>query len=81
MTTNYGLYRGTLPFTGSDHSPYDCNVGETSIIIPSGDDESSFFLAVAQNAGKEGSHGLDSSNVQRPVPGDSCLPQAIGICN
>lgn len=52
----------------------------TSASIPA-DNESYYYLVVAQYNSKEDSYGLDSFNVQRPAAFTPCLLQQIGNCN
>ena len=80
VTQDYGIYRGNLPFAAYDYMPLVCSTGTTSATIDSGDGNY-YFVVVAQNSGKEGSYGLDSSNSQRPASTSACLPQSIGTCN
>ncbi|OGF65013.1 MAG: hypothetical protein A2Y62_14405 [Candidatus Fischerbacteria bacterium RBG_13_37_8] len=81
LTQDYGIYRGSLPWSGYNHVPVTCTTcGTTSVVITQGTN-SYYYLVVARNAGHEGSYGLDSSNLQRPASPSSCSPQQIGTCN
>ncbi|OGF65021.1 MAG: hypothetical protein A2Y62_14455 [Candidatus Fischerbacteria bacterium RBG_13_37_8] len=81
ITTDYGIYRGTLPWTGYNYNSVLCSTGNsTSATIPD-IPESNYYLVVAQNEGSEGSYGLDSFNSQRSAASSPCLLQSIGDCN
>lgn len=80
-TKDYGIYLGTLPWSGYNHSPIVCSTsGLKNKTIPSPAD-SYYYFVVAQSAGWDGSYGVDSFNNQRPVLTEMCLPQQIGSCN
>ena len=81
LTENYGLYRGTLPWTEYNHTSIICSTGGSTSVIVLSDLGSYYYLAVAQNSSKEGSYGDDSSDVQRPPAYVPCLIQDIGTCN
>ena len=81
QTQDYGIYRGTLPWTNYNHSSILCTTaGVTSANILA-DLSSYYFLVVAQNDDKEGSYGVDSSNIHRPPASIPCLLYEIGNCN
>ena len=80
VTSDYGIYRGILPWTGYNHASITCNTGGTNYITPV-DNGSYYFLSVAQNESNEGSYGMDYSGNQRPAASSPCLPQSIGTCN
>jgi len=81
ITQDYGIYQGTLPWTGYNHIPVICITGgSTTASVVSGND-SYYFLVAAQNNAYEGSYGLDSFNIQRPASSSPCFPQQIGVCN
>ena len=42
---------------------------------------SSYYLVVPRNLMREGSYGVDGSNVQRPAALAGCLPQLLGSCS
>jgi hypothetical protein len=58
-----------------------CTTSNTTQAIIDPETDSYYNLIVAQNAAKEGSYGLDSTDTQRPVGTVSCLPQELGACN
>lgn len=80
-STDYSIYRGTLPLTSYNHSALYCSTNNqiTFDIVPS--DLSYYFLVVARTDTKEGSYGEDSNNNQIPQGSPYCLPQTIGNCN
>lgn len=81
QTQDYSVYRGTIPWQGYNHSMLLCSTGgATSILVPSGS-YSYYYLVAAQNVGKEGSYGVDSSGAERPASATPCLPLEIGTCN
>ena len=81
QTQDYGIYRGTLPWITYNHSSVLCSTGSAASATIPADAGSYYYLIVAQIGGKEGSYGLNSSNVQRPAAASSCLAQEIGTCN
>ena len=81
QTQNYGIYRGTLPWSGYNHSSVTCSTGGATTATIATETNSYYYLIVAQNFGNEGSYGLDSSNIQRPASSTPCLAQQIGSCN
>ncbi len=81
ITDNYGVYRGTLPFTGYDHAYITCDTGNSTSYTVSQDTGSYYFLVVAQSSGSEGLYGLDSLNNPIPPAVVPCLSQTIGDCN
>ncbi len=80
QTTAYGIYRGSLPWAGYNHSSIECN-SAGSPYTDLNATGSYYYLVVAQNSGKEGSYGKDSSGAERPAATTPCLPQQIGTCN
>jgi len=80
LNSDYGVYRGNLPWVGYNHASITCNAGGTSYTTPA-DSGSYYFLIAAQNTTSEGSYGTDSSSSQRPPASLACLPQNIGNCN
>ncbi|OGF63608.1 MAG: hypothetical protein A2Y62_13420 [Candidatus Fischerbacteria bacterium RBG_13_37_8] len=81
QTEDYGIYRGELPWSGYNHRNITCTTGgNTWALIPAGT-KSFYYLVVAQNNGKEGSYGLDSSDAQRPQAQLPCYPLEISYCN
>lgn len=81
VTSNYGIYRGNLLWSAYNHSPVLCNTGGTTSATVPMDSGSYYYLVAAQNEGKEGSYGMDSSGTERPASSSPCLPQQIGTCN
>ena len=81
LTSDYAIYRGTLPWATYNHSSSTCSTAGNTFYTTPADTGSYYFLVVAQNDGSEGSYGLDSSNNQRPAGSNPCLPQNIGTCN
>jgi len=80
ITSNYGVYRGSLPWTSYNHASLTCTTGGTTYSASAGTG-SYYYLVVAQNTGNEGSYGTDSSGTQRPNAAVPCLPQQVGSCN
>jgi hypothetical protein len=81
ITTDYSIYRGSLPFNSYNHSYLLCSTsGMTSATINS-ETDSYYYLIVAQYNNAEGSYGVDSNNIQRPIGINYCYQQHIGSCN
>ena len=81
VTQDYGIYRGSLPWTSYNHSSVVCTTGGANSASITSDTGSYYYLIVAQSNSKEGSYGLDSANVQRPATLIPCYSQEIGNCN
>jgi trimeric autotransporter adhesin len=77
--TGYGLYRGTLPWTGYNHASIDCTITTTSTTTPQ-QSGSNYYLIVPLNATNEGSYGTDSAGTQRPQGSSPCKPQNLTVC-
>ena len=80
LTQCYGIYQGTLPWTGYNHTSSSCSTCTTSTSLPL-NPGSYYYLVVAQYNSFEGSYGLNSSSAERPPASSPCYPQLIGICN
>jgi hypothetical protein len=77
--TDYGIYQGTIG-TWYDHASIDCSDAGgdlTEDITPAA--ASSYYLVVAHNTREEGSYGVASSLVERPVGfgGGVCAPDQV----
>ena len=81
ITSDYGIYRGTIPWNGYNHTALLCTTSNVAQATIDPDNDSYYYLIVAQSSGKEGSYGLDSANIQRPPAVTPCLPQELGSCN
>lgn len=81
LTTDYSIYRGSLPFTNYNHSYLLCTTGNATTIDIQSEASSYYYLVVAQYGNLEGSYGVDSNNNQRPSGAISCYSQYIGSCN
>jgi hypothetical protein len=79
ITSNFGVYRGALPWSSYNHASLTCTTGSTAYSTPAGSG-SYYYLVVAQNSSKEGSYGTDSASTQRPPGISPCLPQQLGPC-
>ncbi len=76
----FAVYRGTLPWSGYNHHPLDCNVSNTSYITLQ-DIDSYYYLVVPNNADYEGSYGLDSNGNERLPLESACKAQNLFHCN
>jgi len=81
VTSDYGVYRGNLPWTGYNHSYYICSTGGATSVIIGADQDSYYYVVVAQHDGKESSYGKDSTGNERPTAVVPCSPQLLGTCN
>ncbi len=81
ITTNYSIYRGSLPFINYNHSYLFCSTGNSTTYTIPADEQSYYYLVVAQYGNLEGSYGVDSNNNQRPIGTSSCYSQHIASCN
>ena len=78
--TGYGLYRGSLPWTGYNHTSINCAISGTSITTPQ-DTGSYYFLIVPTTAACEGSYGKDSAGNERPQGSNPCRStQCLNPC-
>lgn len=81
ITDDYNIYKGHLPLLNYDHELVVCSTnGQNEFIINAGSD-SYYYIVVAQYQNYEGSYGIDSENIQRPVAINQCNPQIISNCN
>jgi len=80
VTTDYGIYRGLLPNFYS-HTWVVCSTGGAQTYDILDDENSYYYLVVAQNVDKEGLYGLDSANNPIPQALTPCFQQAVGKCN
>ena len=71
QVTGYGLYRGTLPWTGYNHASVNCAITATSTTTAQGTG-SYYYLIVPSNASNEGSYGKSSAGAQRPQGTTPC---------
>jgi hypothetical protein len=76
---DYEIYEGTIGNFYS-HVSIQCSTGgaTSATIIPAAGD--TYYLVVPRNAQREGSYGLDSSGIERPIGDDNCLSQQIASC-
>jgi hypothetical protein len=81
ITSDYSIYRGSLPWMTYNHAPLQCSTGGLTNALIDADSGSYYYLVVAKNSSNEGSYGLDSSHIQRPAASSPCLVQDIGTCN
>jgi Immune inhibitor A-like, MAM domain len=80
LVTGYGLYRGTLPWTGYNHAMLSCAIATTSTTTPQ-QAGSNYYLIVPLNSTNEGSYGTDSAGIQRPQGSSPCHAQSLTACN
>jgi hypothetical protein len=80
--TGYGLYRGTLPWSGYNHASVNCTITSTSTSTPQ-QSGSNYYLIVPLNssASREGSYGTSSSGSERPQGSSPCNTQDLTSCN
>ena len=71
VPTGYGLYRGTLPWTGYNHASVSCSITTTSTSTAAGAG-SYYYLIVPTTATAEGSYGTASSSSQIPAGTSPC---------
>jgi len=81
LTTDYGIYRGSLPFSTYDHAYLTCTTSNTTSYSVAAGANSSYYLVVAQNTVFEGLYGLDSANSPIPAAAIPCMLQSVGTCN
>ena len=81
-TQNYGIYRGTLPWSTYNHVPITCSTSGLTTATITADTGNYYYLVVAQNGCSEhGSYGRDSSGIEIPVSSAPCYSRRIGTCN
>ena len=80
VPTGYGLYRGTLPWTGYNHASVTCGIAATSYSTPQGTG-SYYYLIVPATAANEGSYGRASSGSEISQGTSPCLTQSLTVCN
>jgi len=78
--SKYGVYRGSLPWSGYNHSSLNCNVS-TNSFTTSQDTGSYYYLVVPQNSANEGLYGFNSNGSQIPAAQSPCAPQNTNQCN
>ncbi|OGF68133.1 MAG: hypothetical protein A2Y62_19480 [Candidatus Fischerbacteria bacterium RBG_13_37_8] len=81
LTSDYGIYRGTLPWIDYNHISVLCTTAGATTVTITADSGSYYYLIVAQNESQEGSYGVDSLDSQRPPAASPCYPLEIGSCN
>jgi len=77
--TDYAVYEGTIGSWYS-HAPRICSTGgqlSSQFAVPPGNP---YFLIVARNGAREGSHGKSSSGAEIPPGASVCVPQEIATC-
>lgn len=81
ITTDYGVYRGTLPFVSYDHTSLTCTTGNLTVYSTPISTGSYYFVIGAQNGSIEGLYGCDSAFNPIPPAAIPCFAQIIGSCN
>lgn len=81
QTEDYGIYSGSLPFLSYDHEIIACSTGGLTNAIITMNNDSYYYIGVAQNQSYEGSYRVDLSKNQRPAANSSCYPQLISQCD
>ncbi|MBN2382793.1 hypothetical protein JXQ70_07915 [bacterium] len=77
--TDYEVYEGLIGNFTSHTSKICTTSGSTgAFITPASGDR--YYLVVPNNTVNEGSYGIDSDGVERPVGLSQCLPQEVGVC-
>lgn len=76
---DYAVYRGRI---GSwyGHDPITCSTGGARTFSDPYPSFNAYYLIVARNPEREGSHGRDSRGVERPAPVHGCAMQQIQNC-
>jgi hypothetical protein len=76
IDTDHAIYEGALG-SFATHLPVTCSTssGHSWNFIPQSGNR--YFLLVPINAIREGSYGLDSMGIERPVSDGACKPQLI----
>ena len=77
VTYTYGLYQGTLPFTGYSHIMIACDIATVIYSIPN-DGLNHYYLATVLALSLEGSYGKSTAGIERPQGINFCYPQFIG---
>ncbi|MCP3979444.1 MAG: M20/M25/M40 family metallo-hydrolase [bacterium] len=88
QASGYAVYRGDLDSLRAIGYAHDtalvCDQGSTTLSVAISDPRLGavdYFLAVAANAGDEGSYGRDSAGLERPVSAAACRStQELGAC-
>ena len=76
--SDYEIYEGTIGNFHS-HTPIFCTTGGATMKTFSPAPESTYYLVVPTNEGREGSYGTSTTG-ERSVGDGSCLPQETGAC-
>ena len=77
--TGYGVYRGSLPWTGYNHASRTCSASCCTYSDFSAP-ENSYYLVIPLNPTSEGSYGTDSSGSERPQGFSPCNSQNSNPC-
>jgi len=77
--SDFEIYAGDMSdFTR--YSPKFCSTAGAATLTFTPAPGSEFYLVVPRNAGREGSYGVNSNNVERPAGNSACLPQSVTAC-
>jgi len=77
--SDFEIYAGDMSdFTR--YGPMFCSTSGATTVTFTPATGSEFYLVVPRNAGREGSYGVNSTNVERPPGNPTCLPQVIAAC-
>src|SRR5204862_7653761 len=78
--TDYEVYEGTVGAGFTNHAPRLCSTlgTRTATLAPSTGNR--YYLVVPRNSTSEGSYGIKSSGVERPVSTAACLHRTFGGC-
>ena len=80
IDNDYEIYEGSLDAI-YDHEPLFCTTGgQTTKVIEPAAGHDTYYLIVPSNTSQEGSYGLSSDNVQRPISSTPCRPQQLLRC-
>lgn len=82
--TGYGIYRGSLPWSGYNHASLQCTTNTNTSYTDLNPTNSYYYLIVPLNSDQqtEGSYGLDSNNTERPQGSSPCQGnQDFSPCN
>ena len=78
--TDYAIHEGTLGSFAS-HTAIQCGTGTAASYTVSPTSGNTYYLVVTMEGAEEGSYGVDSDGVERPVGLSTCQPQqAIALC-
>ncbi len=77
--TDYEIYEGAIGFFTS-HAGILCTTGGLTTSTFATPPFDSYYLVVPTNGTSQGSYGVDSFNVQRPISSTACHPQSILTC-